>query len=134
MFINILKKEQGQGLVEYALILVLIAIVVIVGVTQLGEQVKGVFDDVNSELGEAGGDVAAGPQGQDFGNFLSLQVNIDAMSQQEAEDSFCETYADNEFSGYNIYNTGDTWLLHGSTFPEEAGIENLQFMGTGSCP
>lgn len=43
-------KEKGQGLVEYALILVLIAIVVIVAMTTLGNQVSGTFDNINSEL------------------------------------------------------------------------------------
>ena len=36
-------KEKGQGLVEYALILVLIAVVVIVVLTLLGGQIKNVF-------------------------------------------------------------------------------------------
>ena len=37
-------NEQGQGLVEYALILVLIAVVVIIAVTVLGEQVSEMYD------------------------------------------------------------------------------------------
>jgi pilus assembly protein Flp/PilA len=44
-------KEKGQGLVEYALILVLIAIVVIVILTALGTQVQGVFSQIQSGLG-----------------------------------------------------------------------------------
>ena len=44
-------KEKGQGLVEYALILVLIAIVVIVILTILGNQVSGVFSQIVSGLG-----------------------------------------------------------------------------------
>lgn len=40
---NIPKKEEGQGLVEYALLLVLIAIVVLVILTVLGSQVVLVF-------------------------------------------------------------------------------------------
>jgi pilus assembly protein Flp/PilA len=35
--------EAGQGLVEYALILVLIGVVVIVVLTALGERIEGVF-------------------------------------------------------------------------------------------
>ena len=38
-----LTEEEGQGLVEYALILVLIAIVVIAILTLLGGQVQNVF-------------------------------------------------------------------------------------------
>jgi pilus assembly protein Flp/PilA len=41
---------RGQGLVEYALILVLIAIVVIGVLTLLGHKVSDVFNGVNSGL------------------------------------------------------------------------------------
>ncbi len=43
-------KKKGQGLVEYALILVLIAIVVIVILTFLGGQVNNTFSKVGSGL------------------------------------------------------------------------------------
>jgi pilus assembly protein Flp/PilA len=43
-------KEKGQGLVEYALILVLIAIVVIGILTVLGGKVSQVFSSINSGL------------------------------------------------------------------------------------
>jgi len=43
-------REEGQGLVEYALILVLIAIVVIGILTLLGQRVSGVFSQINSGL------------------------------------------------------------------------------------
>jgi len=42
--------EDGQGLVEYALILVLIAIVVIGILTLLGGKVSEVFSSINSGL------------------------------------------------------------------------------------
>ncbi|NOY98609.1 MAG: pilus assembly protein [Chloroflexi bacterium] len=43
-------NEKGQGLVEYALILVMIAIVVFVVLALLGPQVGNLFTDVNSEI------------------------------------------------------------------------------------
>jgi len=43
-------KEKGQGLVEYALILVLVAIVVIAALMILGPVVGNVFSKVNSSL------------------------------------------------------------------------------------
>jgi pilus assembly protein Flp/PilA len=43
-------KEKGQGLVEYALILVLVAIVVIAALMILGPIIGGVFSKVNSSL------------------------------------------------------------------------------------
>lgn len=46
-----LPREEGQGLVEYALILVLIAIVVIVTLTVLGGQISTIFSQITSGLG-----------------------------------------------------------------------------------
>jgi pilus assembly protein Flp/PilA len=43
-------KEKGQGLVEYALILVLVAIVVIAALTILGPKIGNVFSTINSSL------------------------------------------------------------------------------------
>ncbi len=43
-------KEQGQGLVEYALILVLVAIVVIAALMVLGPIIGNVFSQINSSL------------------------------------------------------------------------------------
>ena len=43
-------KKRGQGLVEYALILVLIAIVVILILTFLGNQVNNTFSRVGSAV------------------------------------------------------------------------------------
>lgn len=48
--VSALKNEKGQGLVEYALILVLIAIVVIAIMTALGTKTCEVFSTVNSSL------------------------------------------------------------------------------------
>ena len=50
MLRNFFAREEGQGLVEYALILVLIAIVVIGALTLLGTKVNGVFDYIQSQL------------------------------------------------------------------------------------
>jgi len=44
------RKESGQGLVEYALILVLVAIVVIAALLILGPIIGGVFSTINSSL------------------------------------------------------------------------------------
>ena len=46
-------REKGQGLVEYALILVLIAVVVIAILTVLGTRVSTVFSSIASALGVA---------------------------------------------------------------------------------
>ncbi len=44
------SKDKGQGLIEYALILVLIAVVVIVVLKILGPQVGGVFSRISSTI------------------------------------------------------------------------------------
>lgn len=46
-----LKDEEGQGMAEYALILALVAIVVIVALELLGVSITGIFNRTASELG-----------------------------------------------------------------------------------
>lgn len=47
---GVVAREDGQGMVEYALILVLIAIVVIVVLSTVGKQVHNVFSNISSGL------------------------------------------------------------------------------------
>jgi pilus assembly protein Flp/PilA len=49
-FQNVVKSEKGQTLVEYALLLVLIAIVVIAMVIGVGKSANTVYSEVNSAL------------------------------------------------------------------------------------
>ncbi len=44
------RDEDGQTLTEYALILVLIAIVAIVAVTGLGGKIKSIFETISGSL------------------------------------------------------------------------------------
>ena len=46
-----LTGQDGQGLVEYALILVLVAIVVIGVLTTMGSKIQGAFQDIVGSLG-----------------------------------------------------------------------------------
>ncbi len=46
-----LPREEGQGLVEYGLILVFVAIVVIAILTILGPQIANVFSRITSGMG-----------------------------------------------------------------------------------
>ena len=43
-------NEKGQGMVEYALILVLVAVVVIAAVSLMGPLVGNVFSTINNSL------------------------------------------------------------------------------------
>ncbi|MCI0503067.1 MAG: Flp family type IVb pilin [Fusobacteria bacterium] len=44
------KEESGQGMVEYGLIIVLVAIVVIIALTALGGALTGIFERITTEL------------------------------------------------------------------------------------
>ncbi|HVB76847.1 MAG TPA: Flp family type IVb pilin [Candidatus Nitrosotalea sp.] len=48
---SLLSRQEGQGMVEYALILVLVSIVVIVILLTMGGQIKNVFTNVVAALG-----------------------------------------------------------------------------------
>ena len=43
-------EEDGQGMVEYGLIIALIAVAVIVALGALGGGIKGIFENVNEKL------------------------------------------------------------------------------------
>ena len=48
--LDFLKDENGQGMVEYGLIIALIAIVVIAALTILGPKIADLFNKVSSEI------------------------------------------------------------------------------------
>lgn len=47
---NFIREEDGQDLVEYALLLVLLALAAILAITYLGTQVNLVFSKAGSQL------------------------------------------------------------------------------------
>jgi len=49
-FLNKMKSRKGQTLVEYGLILALVAIVVIAVMTIMGDQLTNIFSTVTSSL------------------------------------------------------------------------------------
>ena len=49
---RLFRSERGQGMVEYALILVLIALVVIAVLVILGNQVANVFCNITAAIGQ----------------------------------------------------------------------------------
>ncbi|HET7737367.1 MAG TPA: Flp family type IVb pilin [Tepidiformaceae bacterium] len=44
------RDEEGQGLVEYGLIIALIALVVVVALTAVGTDVNGIFEEISTTL------------------------------------------------------------------------------------
>ena len=51
----VLTEEEAQGLAEYALILVLVAIVVITALTLLGTNITAILNQIANALGGGGG-------------------------------------------------------------------------------
>ena len=49
-FMDLKQREEGQGLVEYALILVLVSVVCIVMLAALGVKIGGIFTDITTAL------------------------------------------------------------------------------------
>ena len=49
-----LKKEEGQGLAEYALIIVLVSIAVVAALTTVGDDMQAVFESISNQLGNTG--------------------------------------------------------------------------------
>ena len=54
-YFGLLKSEKGQGLAEYALIIVLIAIAVVGALSGVGTSITDVFGDIETSLGNTGG-------------------------------------------------------------------------------
>lgn len=48
----IANEEEGQGMVEYALILALIAIAAITVLPNIGQKILGIFTDADNALGQ----------------------------------------------------------------------------------
>lgn len=48
---RLFEEEEGQGMVEYALIIALIAVVVVLALGPLGEAIAQKFEDITGDLG-----------------------------------------------------------------------------------
>ena len=57
------KDEEGQGMVEYGLIVGLIAVVVIVALVALGPKIRDMFDQVNDSIDDIGKEGATAASG-----------------------------------------------------------------------
>jgi pilus assembly protein Flp/PilA len=68
------RKKKGQGLVEYALILVLVAIVVITILALLGPAVGNVFSNIVVAIQGSG--VITGASAGEFLNIVTIQVSV----------------------------------------------------------
>lgn len=50
IFTDVKEREEGQGMVEYALILVLVSVVAIIALTAIGTNVNAVFENIRDAL------------------------------------------------------------------------------------
>ena len=48
--VKLFKSEEGQGMVEYGLIIALVAVVAIAGLILLGPKIKAIFDGIAVKL------------------------------------------------------------------------------------
>jgi len=53
MIKRFIREEEGQGLVEYALIIGLIAVVAIAALTASGGSISSIFGTISTKLGDA---------------------------------------------------------------------------------
>ena len=121
-------QAKGQGLVEYAIIIALVAIVVVSVVGVFGKKVSCVFQGINKSLdgaGQACGELGSGPQ--DFGsaqwkNGFDKATPINAYCGSEGSGAKYNLYSINAGSYSYYIASGQPWTGSGSTF-----------MNTGTC-
>ncbi len=58
LILNLVRDEDGQGMVEYGIIIALISVVAIVAVKAIGGKVNGAFTSASDGLTKDGGFVA----------------------------------------------------------------------------
>lgn len=90
LFNNLSTNERGQGLVEYALILVLVAVVVVGILLTLGPAVGQVFSRINLVLGSINSGVTsakAARTGHGHGNDVEVTITVSATTPVTVSDS-----------------------------------------------
>jgi pilus assembly protein Flp/PilA len=126
------KKEKGQGLVEYALILVLVAIVVIAVLMLLGPIIGNVFSTLNNSLSGIGG-VGGGAPAAAADPYAAYADDIMASgtwNAQNAIDQWC--YGKPSGTPYKHYYWAIGSNLLGGV--NTSAPTNYYLYGTGTCP
>jgi pilus assembly protein Flp/PilA len=114
------KHEKGQGLVEYALILVLVGIVVIGALTILGPTIGNVFSDINNSIAGTGGGGGAVPTNLPASTATTAPIITGAAARAQ----YC---ADRPG-----YVGGVNW--GGATHTFVSGGQTYQVTGSWNCP
>jgi pilus assembly protein Flp/PilA len=121
-------QDKGQGLVEYALIMVLVSVVVIVVLSLLGPSISNVYCQVLAGLGD----------GCSSGADLSLEQDFGSTQWKNGFDTGTpiNNYCASEGSGanYNLYSVdGGSYTYYvASGFPWSDSA--YTFTNTGTCP
>jgi pilus assembly protein Flp/PilA len=101
------QNEKGQGLVEYALILVLVAIVVIAALMLLGPIIGNVFSKVNSSLSGLGSGRAGGATSPSY----PATIRVTGVSAND-----CAALGLTTGQQVNYYQCSDTlWYARGNS-------------------
>ena len=102
------KREEGQGLVEYALLLVLVAIVVIGILGLMGGQIRDTFSEIIGHLG--GGTVSATCSLSGHNATIHVTVTEDAQATVEGTTKSCSAGGGCGFSLTHV-NSGDSFTV-----------------------
>jgi pilus assembly protein Flp/PilA len=136
------SKEDGQGLVEYALILVLVAVVIIAITTLLGESIKGTYCRTvhqltpEADLSSACLAPIAMPQSTSSGpNTINLEVAIHDPdgnpNNPYAQITKVEFYLDNTETAPIQVEYYYRYCLSGNSGPNPCGPYNISGLSTG---
>lgn len=132
-----LRRQEGQGLVEYALLLVLVAIVIIAILALLGDQINGVFARVvaainGQEISGTGTEyVITGMNASVTGTAPFCTVTVSGMRVTVFEDGQVAG-AGVSVSGIVAYSGGSSQGTSGTT--DASGTANLSNVsGGGNC-
>jgi pilus assembly protein Flp/PilA len=131
------NREEGQGLVEYALILVLVAVVVIVILSQLGPSINNIFVEINDALG---GDLVVsnednGPQCLNTNianNYIEVPANgVLPPTTMQHSDANC-TAADRGQLGWDVVYVSPNNINSARAKCNSAYSKQLRYTGTGT--
>jgi pilus assembly protein Flp/PilA len=126
--LSVKNNQKGQGLVEYALILVLVAIVVIAALMVLGPVIGSTFSKINTSMSGIGGGggsptsvpTPTGPQ--NFGTYTTPG----SSPASSAINTYCSA---NPHLGYNLYSGYGVFEASG-----QSSVPSFTYVSTGTCP
>ena len=128
------KQEKGQGLVEYAIILALVAIVVIAVMRVMGPKVGCTFSSINNSIPGGSGSSGSNCGGADA---FATTWSAPRMGAYYAGEQFCVGKPTG--TAFNVINVGSGWFVAGGSgttpgsYPgPESSFATLDSSGT--CP